>query len=37
MKFQFGFKGFMWPHVDVHVAEFPVGFLEFREAALLVD
>ena len=36
MKFQFGFSIFKWPHVDVCVAEFPVGFLEFREAALLV-
>ena len=36
MKFQFGFKGFRWPHVDVRVAEFPARFLEFRGAALLV-
>ena len=37
MKFQFGFKGFRWPHVDVYVVEFLAGFLEFRGAALLVD
>ena len=37
MKFQFGFKGFRWPHVHVRVAEFLAGFLEFRGAALLVD
>ena len=37
MKFQFGFKGFRWLHVDVRVAEFSAGLLEFRGAALLVD
>ena len=37
MKLQFGFKGFRWAYVDVCVAEFPVGFLEFRGTALLVD
>ena len=37
MKFQLGFRGFRWPHVDVHVAEFSAGFLKFRKAALLVD
>ena len=37
MKFQFGFKGFRWPHVDVCVGEFSVRLLKFRWAALLVD
>ena len=37
MKFQFGVKRFRWPHVDVRVAEFSAGFLEFRGVALLVD
>ena len=37
MKFQFGFRVFKWPHVDVRVVEFSSGFLEFRGAALLVD
>ena len=37
MKFQFGFMGFKWLHVDVYVAELLDGFLEFRRAALLVD
>ena len=37
MKFQFGFRGFRWPHVDVRVAEFSAGFLMFRGAALLLD
>ena len=37
MKFQFGFRGFRWLHVDVRVAKFSVGFLEFKGAALLVD
>ena len=29
--------GFRLPHVDVHVAKFPAGFLEFKGVALLVD
>ena len=37
MKFQFGFRGFRWLHVDVCVAEFSAGLLDFRGAALLVD
>ena len=37
MKFQFGFRRFRWLHVDIRVAEFLAGFLEFRGAALLVD
>ena len=37
MKFLFGFKGFRWLHVDVSVAEFLAGFLEFRGAELLID
>ena len=37
MKFQFGFRGFRWPHMDVRVAELSVGFLKFRGVALLVD
>ena len=37
MKFQFGFKGFRWLHVDVRVAEFSARFLKFRGAELLVD
>ena len=30
MKFQFSFRGFRWPHVDVRVAKFSAGFLELR-------
>ena len=37
MEFQFGFRGFRWPHVDVCVAEFSAGCLEFRGVALFVD
>ena len=37
MKFQFGFMGFLWSHVDVRVVEFPAGFLEFRGVVLFVD
>ena len=37
MKFQFDFRGFRWPHVNVCVAKFLAGFLEFRGVALLVD
>ena len=37
MKFQFGFRGFRWLHVDVRVAKFSARFLEFKGAALLVD
>ncbi|KAL6310814.1 hypothetical protein AAG906_017522 [Vitis piasezkii] len=34
MKFQFGFRGFRWPHVDVRVAEFSTGFLEVHVVCL---
>ena len=37
MEFQFGFRGFRWPHVDVCVVEFSAGCLEFRGVALFVD
>ena len=37
MKFQFDFRGFRWPHVNVCVAKFLARFHELRGVALLVD